>query len=171
MNKGNIKTKTARRIAKAMARANISKAELARRLGKSRALITSILQGNTNFTLESLVKIADTLGCDLLVKLKPKESQLTAQTNPLNALTVQQLEQLELAGIQQDKIIYSVHVTGLSERERNMQDIPESYIVQANEQANGGCIVFGWLARQQRWYANPSDRWLVKYLVERASKR
>lgn len=40
------------------------------------------------------------------------------QTNQLNALTAQQLEQLEQAGIEQDKIIYAVHVTGLSKHER-----------------------------------------------------
>jgi transcriptional regulator with XRE-family HTH domain len=43
----------------------VSKAKLANRLGKSRAYITKILQGNANFTLESLVKIARALDCKL----------------------------------------------------------------------------------------------------------
>ena len=41
----------------------ISNAELARRLGKSRAYVTKILQGNANFTLDTLVQIARVLGC------------------------------------------------------------------------------------------------------------
>lgn len=43
----------------------VSKANLARKLGKSRAYITKILQGNANFTLESLVRIARALECRL----------------------------------------------------------------------------------------------------------
>lgn len=48
-----------------MERQGVSKAKLARRLGKSRAYVTKILQGNANFTLESLVKIARALDCRL----------------------------------------------------------------------------------------------------------
>ncbi|PYS47601.1 MAG: hypothetical protein DMF68_15600 [Acidobacteria bacterium] len=42
-----------------------SNVELARRLGKSRAYVTKVLQGSTNFTLESLVKIARALDCQI----------------------------------------------------------------------------------------------------------
>ncbi|MDQ3133801.1 MAG: helix-turn-helix transcriptional regulator [Acidobacteriota bacterium] len=42
----------------AMEQQGVSNAELARRLSKSRAYITKVLQGNVNFTIESLVKIA-----------------------------------------------------------------------------------------------------------------
>ena len=42
---------------------DISKAELARRLRKSRAYVTKILQGNANFTLDTLVQIGRALGC------------------------------------------------------------------------------------------------------------
>ncbi|MBA3320112.1 MAG: helix-turn-helix transcriptional regulator [Pyrinomonadaceae bacterium] len=45
----------------AMEQQGVSNAELARRLGKSRAYITKVLQGNVNFTIESLVKIARAL--------------------------------------------------------------------------------------------------------------
>lgn len=107
-----------------------------------------------------------------LLALLPTADELL-QTNPLNALTMQQLEQLEQAGIQQDKIIYQVHVTGLDERDRNMQDIPETYLVEKNEQADGGCVVYGWneglRANKNKWYVNPSLRWLVNHLVEKVS--
>src|SRR6266480_419873 len=46
----------------------VSKATLARSLGKSRSYVTKILQGNANFTLESLVKIARALDCKLDVR-------------------------------------------------------------------------------------------------------
>lgn len=46
----------------AMEQQGVSNAKLARRLGKSRAYITKVLQGNVNFTIESLVKIARALG-------------------------------------------------------------------------------------------------------------
>lgn len=45
-----------------MKKEGVSNAELARRLGKSRQYVTKILQGNANFTLESLVQIARALG-------------------------------------------------------------------------------------------------------------
>jgi len=66
------KSDIAEQIVKAMKQAGISKAELARRLGKSRALVTLMLQGSTNFTIETLVKIAETLNCQLEIKLNPK---------------------------------------------------------------------------------------------------
>jgi transcriptional regulator with XRE-family HTH domain len=50
-------------IACLMQATGVSKAELARRLNKSRAYVTKILQGNANFTLDSLVQIARVLGC------------------------------------------------------------------------------------------------------------
>src|SRR6266404_5150656 len=46
-----------------MERQNVKPSELARRLGKSRAYITKLLQGNANFTIDSLVQIARALGC------------------------------------------------------------------------------------------------------------
>jgi transcriptional regulator with XRE-family HTH domain len=57
------KVEISEQIYLAMEQQGISKAELARRLGKSRAYVTKILQGNANFTIESLVRIARVLGC------------------------------------------------------------------------------------------------------------
>ncbi len=42
----------------------LNKAELAKRLNTSRSYVTKILQGNANFTLDSLVQIARALGCN-----------------------------------------------------------------------------------------------------------
>ncbi|HVS80885.1 MAG TPA: helix-turn-helix transcriptional regulator [Pyrinomonadaceae bacterium] len=65
------KTEIAENIYLAMKREDVSKAELARRLGKSRAYVTQILQGGVNFTIESLVRIATVLDCELDMRLAP----------------------------------------------------------------------------------------------------
>ncbi len=49
----------------------ISRTELARRIDASPAYVTKILRGNTNFTLESMVRIAQALGCSLRTHLQP----------------------------------------------------------------------------------------------------
>lgn len=50
----------------------MSRSELARRIGTSPAYITKILRGSTNFTFESVVKIAMALECEFKPQLKPK---------------------------------------------------------------------------------------------------
>lgn len=49
----------------------ISRAELARRLGTSPAYITKLLRGTTNFTLDTMIRIARILGCTLRTHLQP----------------------------------------------------------------------------------------------------
>jgi transcriptional regulator with XRE-family HTH domain len=57
------KVEISEQIYQAMEAQGISKAELARRLGKSRAYLTKMLQGNVNFTIATLVKVAMALNC------------------------------------------------------------------------------------------------------------
>jgi transcriptional regulator with XRE-family HTH domain len=45
-------------ICRLMEEKNVSRAELARRMGTSRAYITKLLAGSTNFTLATMVKLA-----------------------------------------------------------------------------------------------------------------
>lgn len=45
-----------------MHRQGLSKADLARRLGRTRGYITQILSGGRNFTLRTLAEVADALG-------------------------------------------------------------------------------------------------------------
>jgi transcriptional regulator with XRE-family HTH domain len=49
----------------------VTKTELARRLSTSKAYVTKILQGNANFTLDTLVQIARALGCRYVARLAP----------------------------------------------------------------------------------------------------
>ena len=51
---------------------NVSRSDLARRIRCSPAYVTKILRGSTNFTLESMVKIARALGCVLRTHLQPE---------------------------------------------------------------------------------------------------
>src|ERR1043165_2447254 len=67
------KIDVAEQISLAMKRRDVNKAKLARLLGKSRAYVTQVLQGDANFTIESLVKIARALECELDLKLTPKQ--------------------------------------------------------------------------------------------------
>jgi len=55
-----------------MERENISRAELARRLGKKPPYVTKILRGTTNFTMDSMVRIARAVGCQYRSHLQPE---------------------------------------------------------------------------------------------------
>lgn len=59
-------------IHRLMATQNIKPAELARRLGKSRAYVTKVLQGNANFTIDTLVQIGRALDSRYTPVLLPK---------------------------------------------------------------------------------------------------
>lgn len=48
---------------------NVNKAELARRIGKSRAYVTKVLRGNSNFTVESMVCLARALEGQLCIHI------------------------------------------------------------------------------------------------------
>ena len=45
----------------------LSRAEVAARLGVSRAYVTKVLNGNPNLTIKTLVKLSDALGRDLVI--------------------------------------------------------------------------------------------------------
>ncbi|MFU8780732.1 MAG: helix-turn-helix domain-containing protein [Kiritimatiellia bacterium] len=51
---------------------NVTRTELARRLGASTPYVTKILKGETNFTLDSMVKLARAVGCELKTHLQPE---------------------------------------------------------------------------------------------------
>jgi transcriptional regulator with XRE-family HTH domain len=77
-----LKVEISERIYNAMKEQGVSNAELARRLGKSRAYVTKLLRGTTNFTLESLVRIGRALSCEVEIELltkAPKAKALSPQ--------------------------------------------------------------------------------------------
>lgn len=60
----NARTRVARRIVELMLERDVSQAELARRLGKSRPYVCKLLAGEENLTIETLCKIARALDCE-----------------------------------------------------------------------------------------------------------
>jgi plasmid maintenance system antidote protein VapI len=52
----------------------VSRAELARRLGTSRAYVTKLLGGNANFTLQTMVKVAMALGGQIHLHISGQEA-------------------------------------------------------------------------------------------------
>lgn len=77
-----LKVEISERIYAAMKQQGTSNAELARRLGKSRAYVTKLLRGTTNFTLESLVRIGWALSCEVEFELLPKARRAKAPQLP-----------------------------------------------------------------------------------------
>lgn len=51
---------------------SISRAELSRRLGVSKAFVTKMLNGNPNLTIKTMMSVADALGCELNLEIYPK---------------------------------------------------------------------------------------------------
>jgi plasmid maintenance system antidote protein VapI len=59
-----------------MEKQGVSRAELARRLGSSRAYVTKLLDGNANFTLYTMTKVAMALGAAVHVHLAPQSADV-----------------------------------------------------------------------------------------------
>lgn len=55
-----------------MAEREVSRAELARRLGTSQAYVTKILRGDANFTLTTMIRLVRALGADLQVSISSR---------------------------------------------------------------------------------------------------
>ena len=66
-----------------MVRRGVKRAELARRIGAEPPYVTRILRGSTNFTFETMVKIADALGCSIDVRLIPNERTALYQSSSI----------------------------------------------------------------------------------------
>jgi transcriptional regulator with XRE-family HTH domain len=58
-------------LTRAMQRGGVSRADLARRLKTSPAYVTKVLRGEANFTMKTMVRLAQALGCELYFKLTP----------------------------------------------------------------------------------------------------
>jgi transcriptional regulator with XRE-family HTH domain len=58
-------------IARLMAEQNVSKADLARSLNKSRAWVTQLLSGKANMTVRTLAEVAHALGAEVKLNAQP----------------------------------------------------------------------------------------------------
>ncbi len=61
-------------VAKAMSEQDVSKADLARRLKKSRAWVTQLLNGTANMTVRTLAEAAYALDCEVKLQAQPLRS-------------------------------------------------------------------------------------------------
>jgi plasmid maintenance system antidote protein VapI len=66
-------------IAEEMERQGVTKAELARRIGRSRGHVHAFLDGGRNLTLGSIAEMADALGSKVDVRLEPARKAGTAR--------------------------------------------------------------------------------------------
>jgi len=64
-------TEAAELVSRLMEEQKISKAELARRLGKSRAWITQVLSGEANMTVRTFAELVYTLGAEVKLDATP----------------------------------------------------------------------------------------------------
>jgi len=62
----------AERVCERMEEQNISRADLAKKLGVSRAFVTKLLNGNPNMTVKTLLLLARALDCELDISFPPK---------------------------------------------------------------------------------------------------
>jgi plasmid maintenance system antidote protein VapI len=65
-----------------MEKQGVSRAELARRLGTSRAYVTKLLGGNANFTLETMTKVAMALGAVVHVHVALRDARVHWKEEP-----------------------------------------------------------------------------------------
>src|SRR6266567_7758115 len=57
------------KVVAAMRERDMSRVELAQRLGVSKAFVTKLLNGNPNLTIRTMVSLADALECNLLIDI------------------------------------------------------------------------------------------------------
>lgn len=57
-------------ITKLMIQKKLSRIKFAKKIGVSTSVVTKILDGNSNFTLKTLLSISDALDCDLKIYFK-----------------------------------------------------------------------------------------------------
>ena len=62
----------------------LTRTALAEKIGSSPAYITKIQRGDTNFTLDPMVKIATALGCELTISMKPLAAATRQQGAKVN---------------------------------------------------------------------------------------
>ncbi len=68
-------------IARLMAEKNVTKADLARRLNKSRAWVTQLLSGKTNMTVRTLAEVAYALGAEIKLEAQSPASKASGKTS------------------------------------------------------------------------------------------
>lgn len=104
-----------------MQKQDITQAELARRLGKSRAYICKILGGGANLTLDSLSALSTALECDLHLQFVP-------QNNSASTCTAQGLSEWE---VERPRLEMLKGGAPAPQRAHNKRSLPTSFDLRA----------------------------------------
>jgi len=75
----------------AMKSSGLTRSALADKIGTSPAYVTKILKGETNFTLDSMVKIANALNCELTIGLQPLATTVSSPSTPRSKVSYRQV--------------------------------------------------------------------------------
>ena len=75
-------TDAAEFVSRLMEEQGVNKAELARRLGKSRAWVTRLLSGSANMTMRTFAELVYALGAEVQIVRKDRDSQRGRQPAP-----------------------------------------------------------------------------------------
>lgn len=73
-------------LARLIAERGFTQAEFAKRLGTSAAYVSRVLNGNVNFTLASMTKIARALGCSVHIHLADERAVVTWTDRPSDSV-------------------------------------------------------------------------------------
>lgn len=76
-------------LTKVLNKKNISKADLAKKLDKSRSAITQLLNGTPNITINKMVELADACGMEIKIKLEDKEAKNKTSDNEMTKTIIE----------------------------------------------------------------------------------
>jgi transcriptional regulator with XRE-family HTH domain len=71
-----------RELERRMEEQGVSRAELARRLGSSKAYVTKVLSADANFTLTTMTRLAMAVGGEVHVRIADRKEKRSRQTAP-----------------------------------------------------------------------------------------
>jgi transcriptional regulator with XRE-family HTH domain len=74
------------KICELMEREGVNRAQLAKRLGKTRGYVTQLLDGTTNMTVRTISDVFTVLGYEFLANCRPLESSGAVPAQPVQAI-------------------------------------------------------------------------------------
>ena len=89
----------AEEISRLMHEQNMSRAEIAERLGVSRAYVTKILNGNPNLTIKTMLRLAEALGRELAIQFAPNVAMQEATVPQIETGALRKLMRGEYAAV------------------------------------------------------------------------
>ncbi|MBW1726614.1 MAG: helix-turn-helix transcriptional regulator [Deltaproteobacteria bacterium] len=82
-------------ISEKMLKRNINRTKLAEKLNVSRPAVSKILNGNSNFTLKTLLSLSDALSLDLKVKFKEREVKVSKDHDVYKSVLISSADEIK----------------------------------------------------------------------------